>query len=84
MSAILDLPEEHTMNRYFRQALENQKRSLDGVDPDEFHALCKFVCDPSWWIFITGVRIIGTLAQYLYLHLQMTRPNVRLLPFSAS
>ncbi|TQV67217.1 MurR/RpiR family transcriptional regulator [Aliiroseovarius halocynthiae] len=79
-----DLPEEHTLNRYSRQALENQKRSLDEVDPDEFDALCKLICDPNRRIFITGGRITGTLAQYLYLHLQMIRPDVRLLPFSAS
>lgn len=69
-----DLPEEHMLNRYSRQALENQRRTLDEVDPEEFDGLCKLLCDPNRRIFITGGRITGTLAQYFYLHLQMIRP----------
>lgn len=72
-----DLPDEHILNRYSRQALENQKRSLDEVDPDDFDGLCRLLADPERTIFITGGRITGTVAQYLYLHLQMIRPQVR-------
>ena len=73
-----DLPEEHILNRYSRQALENQRRSLDEVDPEDFDHLCKMLSDQNRTIFITGGRITGTLARYLFLHLQMIRPNVRL------
>ncbi|SLN15798.1 MurR/RpiR family transcriptional regulator [Ruegeria meonggei] len=79
-----DLPEEHILNRYSQQTLANQKRTIDEVDPTEFDSLCNLLCDPNRRIFITGGRITGTLAQYLYLHLQMIRPDVRLLPFAAS
>ena len=79
-----DLPEEHILNRYSRQALENQQRTLDEVDPEEFNSLCRLLADPKRKIFITGGRITSTLAQYLYLHLQMMRPNVHLLPMAAS
>ncbi len=79
-----DLPEEHILNRYSQQSLANQKRTIDEVDPEEFDSFCNLLSDPDRRIFITGGRITGTLAQYLYLHLQMIRPDVRLLPVAAS
>ncbi len=79
-----DLPEEHILNRYSQQSLANQKRTIDEVDPEEFDSFCNLLSDPNRRIFITGGRITGTLAQYLYLHLQMIRPDVRLLPVAAS
>lgn len=79
-----DLPDEHILNRYSRQGLENQKRSLDDVDPQDFDNLCRLLSDPGRTIFITGGRITGTVAQYLYLHLQMIRPQVRLVASGGS
>ncbi len=73
-------PEEHILNRYGRQALENQQRTLDEIDPVEFDAFCDLLCQPERRIYIAGGRISSALAQYLYLHLQMIRPDVRLLP----
>ncbi|WP_281971847.1 MurR/RpiR family transcriptional regulator [Ruegeria faecimaris] len=79
-----DLPEEHILNRYSQRSLANQKRTIDEIDPDEFDSFCSLLSDQNRRIFITGGRITGTLAQYLYLHLQMIRPDVRLLPVAAS
>lgn len=79
-----DLPEEHILNRYSQQSLANQKRTIDEVDPAEFDSFCNLLSDPNRRIFITGGRITGTMAQYLYLHLQMIRPDVRMLPVAAS
>ncbi|WP_271947933.1 MurR/RpiR family transcriptional regulator [Ruegeria faecimaris] len=79
-----DLPEEHILNRYSQRSLANQKRTIDEIDPDEFDSFCSLLSDQNRRIFITGGRITGTLAQYLYLHLQMIRPGVRLLPVAAS
>ena len=73
-----DLPDEHILNRYSRQGLENQQRSLDDVNPRDFAGLCRLLSDPSRSVFIAGGRITGTMARYLYLHLQMIRPRVRL------
>ena len=73
-----DFPDEHILNRYFRQAIENQRRSMDDIDPADFDRLCGILSDLDRMIFITGGRITGTLARYLFLHLQMIRPNVRL------
>ena len=79
-----DLPEEHILNRYSRQGLENQRRSLDEIDPQDFDRLCRLLSDPERTIFVSGGRITGTLARYLYLHLQMIRPHVRLVASSGS
>ncbi|WP_371731799.1 MurR/RpiR family transcriptional regulator [Ruegeria sp. HKCCA6707] len=79
-----DLPEEHILNRYSKQALENQRRTIDEIDPDEFDNLCRMLCDPDRRIFITGGRITGALARYLYLHLQMIRPDVKMLSDAVS
>lgn len=73
-----DLPDEHVLNRYSRQALENQRRSLDEVSPEDFDRLCDWLGDPGRAILIVGGRITGTMARYLFLHLQMIRPGVRM------
>ena len=73
-----DLPDEHILSRYSRQGLENQQRSLDDISPEDFDKLCTLLSDPDRSIFITGGRITSTMAQYLYLHLQMIRPQVRM------
>lgn len=79
-----DLPDEHILNRYSRQGLENQQRSLDEIDPGDFDCLCALLSDPDRTIFITGGRITGTMAHYLYLHLQMIRPQIRLIASGGS
>lgn len=79
-----ELPEEHILNRYGRAAIENQLGSLDDVDPIEFDGLCALLSDPKRRIYIAGGRITGAVAQYLFLHLQMIRPDVRLLPAAGS
>ncbi len=79
-----DLPEEHILTRYSRQALENQRNSLNDVDLEEFDRLCDLLADQNRKIIIAGGRITGTLARYLYLHMQMMRANVRLMPDGAS
>lgn len=78
-----DLPEEHVLNRYSRAGLENQTRSLNDISLHDFDSLCALLCDPDRNIFVGGGRITGTLATYLFLHLQMIRPQVRQVASSA-
>lgn len=73
-----DLPDEHILNRYSRRGLENQQRTLDDINAEEFDRLCALLSDPDRAVFVAGGRITGTLARYLFLHLQMIRPRVRL------
>jgi len=79
-----DLPDEHILNRYSRQGMENQRRSLDDVSPADFDALCALLSDRNRSVYIAGGRITGTLAQYMFLHLQMIRPQVRLVASNGS
>lgn len=79
-----ELPAEHMLNRYAQAATDNIRATLDRVDPADFDALCKRIADPSRRLQIAGGRLSGTIAQTLYLHLQMIRPNVFLIPQQAS
>lgn len=74
-----DLPDEHILNRFSRQGLNNQQRSLNDVNPEDFDDLCQLLSDPKRSVFVAGGRITGTLAHYLFLHCQMIRPGVRLI-----
>lgn len=78
------LPEEHILSRYARQAVENQQTTLDQIDPADFDGFCEMIAETDRAIHVTGGRITGTLARYLYLHLQMIRPGVHLLPNTAA
>lgn len=78
------LLEGHVLNHHSRQALKDQRRTMDQVDQDDFDALCRLLADRDRRTFVAGVRIAGTRAWYLYLHLQMMRPDVRLMPSAAS
>ncbi|MBM7067458.1 MurR/RpiR family transcriptional regulator [Actibacterium sp. 188UL27-1] len=75
-----DIPETHVLHRFAQAASENMYRTLDQIDPVEFDALCGIIIDPARRLHIAGGRISGTLAQYLFLHLQMIRPGVALVP----
>lgn len=78
------LPEAHIINRYARAASDNMRATLDRIDAEEFKALCDRVSDRSRHIHIAGGRLSGTLAQNLYLHLQMIRRDVSFIPPQAS
>ncbi|MGV6812208.1 MAG: MurR/RpiR family transcriptional regulator [Brevirhabdus sp.] len=73
-----DLPDEHILNRYSRQAMNNQRRTLDEVSPGDFDSLSVLLTQTDHTVFIAGGRITGTMAHYLFLHLQMIRPRVRM------
>ncbi|MBC6405337.1 MAG: MurR/RpiR family transcriptional regulator [Rhodospirillales bacterium] len=74
------LPEEHILSQYSRQALANQQAMLDDLDADAFDGFCRLLADPRRRIYVAGGRITGTIAQFLYLHLQMIRADVNLIP----
>ena len=74
------LPEEHVLNRYATATAQNMRRTVDRIDPAEFDGFCRNLADPERRLHIAGGRITGTLAQYFYLHLQMIRPDVFLIP----
>ena len=81
---VSDLPEAHILSRFSQTAVENLRNTLDQIDVADFDGLCALIADPERRIHIAGGRITGTVARYLYLHLQMIRPGVQLIPLDAS
>lgn len=78
------LPEEHILSRYAEAATRNLRGTLDQIDIADFDRVCGLVADPERRILVAGGRLTGTLARYLYLHLQMIRSDVTLIPPEAS
>lgn len=81
---VSDLPDAHVLSRFSQAAMENIRTTLEQIDVAEFDGLCRLIADPERRIHIAGGRITATLARYLYLHLQMIRPGVQLIPVDAS
>ena len=79
-----ELPEQHIVNRYSRATQDNQRATLEQLDIESFDEMCGLISDPNRRIYIAGGRISHTMAQYLYLHLQMIRADVRLVPASSA
>ena len=79
-----DLPKEHIVNRYAMATMENIQSTLSHLDMVAFDTLCALLADPHRRIFIAGGRISHVVAHYLYLHLQMIRADVRLVPSGSS
>lgn len=79
-----DLPAEHMLNRYAQAAADNMWATLDQLDVSDFDAFCARLGDLTQRLHIAGGRLSGTLAQTLYLHLQMIRPDVFFIPPQAS
>ncbi len=81
---VSELPEAHMLSRFSAAAMENLRGTLDQLDLAEFEAFSALLADPARRIHIAGGRITGTVARYFYLHLQMIRPGVQLIPVDAS
>ncbi|UWQ16187.1 MurR/RpiR family transcriptional regulator [Jannaschia sp. M317] len=69
-------PSGHILNRFTEAAIDNIRGTLAQIDPDRFDAACALVADPTRRLFIVGGRITHTLAEYLFLHMQVIRPRV--------
>lgn len=78
-----ELPQQHIVNRYAQATLDNQRATLKQLDIAAFDRLCRLIADPARRVFVGGGRLTHALAQYLFLHLQMIRGDVRLVPAGA-
>lgn len=68
-------PSEHILNRFTDAVLTNIRLSLGQIDPVQFDRTCAMVGDTDSHLYIVGGRITHTLAEYLYLHMQVIRPE---------
>ncbi len=69
-------PSAHILNRFTDAVIDNIRHSLAQIDPEAFDAACALIADTSRAVHIVGGRISHTLAEYLYLHMQVIRPGV--------
>jgi DNA-binding MurR/RpiR family transcriptional regulator len=71
-----DAPSGHLLNRFTDAVIDNIRHTLGQIAPDDFDTACAMVGDTSPHLYIVGGRITHTIAEYLFLHLQVIRPNV--------
>ncbi|MDG1340229.1 MAG: MurR/RpiR family transcriptional regulator [Paracoccaceae bacterium] len=70
------VPSEHLLNRFTDAVINNIRLTLGQIDPVAFDNACNLVADPKHHLYIVGGRITHTLAEYLFMHMQVIRENV--------
>ena len=79
-----DAPEGHVLNRFTKAVIDNIGQSMARIEPAEFERACDLVADPARKVYVVGGRITRTLADYLFLHLQVIRDDVVLIASSSN
>ncbi|MEM7490281.1 MAG: MurR/RpiR family transcriptional regulator [Pseudomonadota bacterium] len=69
-------PSGHILNRFTEAVTDGIRASLAQIDPAAFDAACAMIADPANRVAIVGGRITHTMAEYLFLHLQVVRAGV--------
>ena len=69
-------PSGHILNRFTEAVIDNIRLTLGQIDPDAFDHACDLMTNQDHHLYIVGGRITHTLAEYLFLHMQVIRPNV--------
>lgn len=69
-------PSEHLLNRFTEAVIDNIRHTLGQIDPDEFDVACAMAADTEHHLYIVGGRITHTLAEYLFLHMQVIRGKI--------
>lgn len=69
-------PSGHILNRFTDAVLDNIRHTLGQIDPATFDDACDLMADKDRHLYIVGGRITHTLAEYLFLHMQVVRPNL--------
>ena len=66
--------------RFAEASIANIRLSLGRIDAATFDASCELLADNSKKVYIAGGRITRTMADYLFLHLQVIRQGVTHIP----
>jgi len=69
-------PSGHILNRFTDAVIDNIRLTLGQIDPNAFDHACDLMADQDHHLYIVGGRITHTLAEYLFLHMQVIRPGV--------
>lgn len=71
-----DAPSGHILNRFTDAVIDNIRHTLGQIDPKDFDAACAMSADTNHHLYIVGGRVTHTLAEYLFLHMQLIRPQI--------
>ncbi|MEM8872494.1 MAG: MurR/RpiR family transcriptional regulator [Pseudomonadota bacterium] len=68
-------PSGHVLNRFTDAVIDNIRLTLAQITPETFDAACGLIAAGSP-LFIVGGRVTHTVAEYLFLHMQIIRRGV--------
>ena len=69
-------PSEHILNTFTDAVIDNIRNTMAHIDPVAFDEACALVADQKRHLYIVGGRITHTLAEFLFMHMQVIRPNL--------
>ena len=69
-------PSEHILNSFTDAVIDNIRNTLAHIDPVAFDQACALIADENRHLYIIGGRITHTLAEYMFMHMQVIRPNL--------
>lgn len=69
-------PSGHILNRFTDAVIDNIRHTLSQIDPGDFDRACAMCADTGHHLYIVGGRVTHTLAEYLFLHMQVIRPGI--------
>ena len=69
-------PSEHLLNRFTDSVIDNIRHTLGQIAPQDFDSACEMIANSNQHLYIIGGRITHTLAEYLFLHMQVIRGQI--------
>jgi len=69
-------PSGHVLNRFTDAVIDNIRHTLARIEPALFDKACAMAANTDHHLYIIGGRITHTLAEYLFLHMQVIRPKI--------
>jgi DNA-binding MurR/RpiR family transcriptional regulator len=79
-----DGPDTHMLNRFADKVSDNLRRTLRQLSLETFDAVVALLSDRDRAIHLVGGRISRSMAEYMFTHLQVIRPGVRLIAPNAN
>lgn len=77
-------PQEHVLNRFTEAVFGNIRSTINQINLEDFEQAVALLGDKTRKINVVGGRITRTLADYLFLHLQVMRSGVTFIPSNAN
>ncbi|CAG0960692.1 HTH-type transcriptional regulator HexR [Rhizobiaceae bacterium] len=74
-----DAPDAHILNRFAEATIANLRETLSGIRTSDFDHARDLLKDLRNHVYIVGGRITKSVAEYLFTHCQVIRPNVTLI-----